>query len=97
MPAVPRRSYRLVIWLCCACYYVSLPLILLTVLAGGYAYSLRIERLGVAPYGMYMLMALFSGVTIWAIVASLMARPDAFEDLPQEMRKRLSRGEQTGE
>jgi Zn-dependent protease with chaperone function len=82
-PATPvitarlRRVYRTVLWLCCAYYYLSLPLVVLVViaLAGGLIYGLfAVGEISVASLEMLVLILAIAGVTVWACVKSIFVR-----------------------
>jgi Zn-dependent protease with chaperone function len=69
-----RAIYAAVLWLASAFFYVSIPLLLLVVLAaaGGLLYA--IFALGHIPVKLVILIVIAAGVTIFAVVKSLFAR-----------------------
>src|SRR5262249_15253411 len=69
-----RRVYRVVLWLCCAYYYLSLPIVFagLLILGGGLLYT--ILRAGQVPVKLLVIVAVVTLGTLWAIVRSLFVR-----------------------
>ena len=69
-----RRAYGIVLWLCCAYYYVSLPLVFLIVLvvSGGLIYSFL--ALGHVPIKLVALVVVIGGTTLWAMARSVFVR-----------------------
>ena len=82
-PATPvitvrlRQVYRTVLWLCCAYYYVSLPLVVLVVigLGGGLIYSLfAIGQISIGSLKLVAIILVVVVVTVWASVKSIFVR-----------------------
>ena len=71
-----RRIYRAVLWLCCGYYYVSIPILVLLVLAvaGGIFYAFL--WLGRIPIKLVLVVGLLTLYTLWAIARSLFVRGD---------------------
>jgi hypothetical protein len=66
-----RQAYRFVLWLSCAFYYVSLPLVLLVVvgLGGGIVYGFW--ELGRIPIKLVLIIVVVVLVTAWSMLKSL--------------------------
>jgi len=69
-----RSVYRVVLWLCCAYYYVSLPLVFLGVLALGGGLLYGSIAIGHVPVKLIIIVAVVTLGTLWAIVRSLFVR-----------------------
>lgn len=69
-----RRVYHTVLWLCCAYYYVSLPLVVLAVigLGGGLIYGFF--AVGEIPIKLVAIILVVIVVTVWASVKSIFVR-----------------------
>ncbi|MFL6260901.1 MAG: M48 family metallopeptidase [Thermoanaerobaculia bacterium] len=72
--ALLRRAYRAVLWLSCAFYWVSIPLVVLVVLVGGGGLVYLFFRFGHVPIKLVLLLAVGVFVTLSAIVKSLFVR-----------------------
>lgn len=74
-----RKSYRAVLWLCCAYYYISIPLVLLTVLGAGAAsiYALLSAQRIRIKLVIGVLVVVVG--TLYAVIESLLVR-DKDED-----------------
>jgi Zn-dependent protease with chaperone function len=74
LDALLRRLYAGVLWISCAYYYVSMPLLVVLVLAmtGGLIYSFFV--LGHVPIKLALLIVVLALVTVWSIVRSLFVR-----------------------
>ncbi len=72
--ALLRRVYRAVLWMSCAFYWVSIPLVALVVLAaaGGLIYLLF--SIGRIPIKLVLIIVVLAGVTLKSIVKSLFVR-----------------------
>jgi Zn-dependent protease with chaperone function len=68
-----RSVYRGVLWLTCAVFYLSLPLVVLLVVGAAYALWLGFAALGRIPIKLAMMVGLVVLVSLWAIVKSLWA------------------------
>lgn len=68
-----RRLYSTVLWLSCTYYYISIPLVLLAVLALGAGVLYAFVAMGRIPVKLVLLLALLVLVTTWAILKSLWA------------------------
>ncbi len=93
-----RRVYRVVLWLSCAFYWISIPLVALTVLAaaGGVIYLLF--AIGHIPIKLVLIVVILAGVTLKSIVKSLFVRsadedPGLRLDLAGQPRLRAVLGE----
>ena len=87
-----RRLYALVLWVSCAFYYVSLPVVILLVLAaaGGLIYATF--AIGHVPIKLVLLVAVLALVTVWVTVRSAFVRvrdADPGERLDLEREPRL--------
>jgi Zn-dependent protease with chaperone function len=69
-----RRAYRVVLWLCCAYYYVSLPLVLVLVLAAGGGVVYGLLALGAVPVKLVALVIVVVLVTLWAMLKGIFVR-----------------------
>jgi Zn-dependent protease with chaperone function len=68
-----RRVYGAVLWLTCAAYYLSLPIVVLAVVAAGYALWLGFAAIGQIPIKLAVLAAIMVLVSLWAVLKSLWA------------------------
>jgi len=66
-----RRVYALVLWLTCAAYYVSLPLVLLAIVAGAAGLWMAMEAVGRIPVKLVFIVGLVVLVSVWAVAKSL--------------------------
>jgi Zn-dependent protease with chaperone function len=69
-----RWTYRVVLWLCCAFYYVSLPLIVIGMILFAGGLVLGALAIGVIPIKLLLILGIFVVVTIFAIGKSLLTR-----------------------
>lgn len=69
-----RHVYRLVLWACCAYYYLSMPILLALVLGagGGLLYGMFVIRQ--VPVKLALLVVMIVGVSAWSILKSLFVR-----------------------
>lgn len=69
-----RRLYRLVLWVSCAYYYLSMPVVVVLVLAaaGGLIYAFF--AMGQVPVKLVLFVALLALVTVWVTVRSVFVR-----------------------
>jgi len=69
-----RKTYGVVLWLCCAYYYVSIPLIVgaVLLLGGGLIYGFF--ALGRVPIKLVAIIAILVLATVWSILKSLFVR-----------------------
>ena len=74
LDAALRRIYRVVLWLCSAFYYCSLPLVFLSVLAVGGGLLYGILSFGYVPIKIAAIIAILTLVTLWSILKSLFVR-----------------------
>ncbi len=72
--AALRKLYRIVLWLCSAYYYVSIPLVLLAVvgLGGGILYAFFAA--GRIPIRLLIIVVIVVFVTLWAAIKSIFVR-----------------------
>ncbi len=82
LDAALRKIYRAVLWLCCAYYYVSLPIVLLVVVGAGAAVLYAFLAAGRIPIRLVIIIVALVLVTLWAVLKSILVR---------------SRGEEPGE
>ncbi|MCM2334731.1 MAG: M48 family metallopeptidase, partial [Anaeromyxobacteraceae bacterium] len=68
-----RRVYGAVLWLTCAVYYLSLPLVVLLVAAAGYAMWTLFAAIGRIPVKLAAVVAIMALVSLWAVLKSLWA------------------------
>jgi Zn-dependent protease with chaperone function len=77
--AVLRRVYAAVLWLTCAVYYLSLPLVVLLVAAAGYGVWLGFAAIGRIPIKLAAIVGIMVLVSLWAVLkglwVSLVRRP----------------------
>lgn len=69
-----RRVYRIVLWLSCAYYWVSLPLVVLAVLAAGGGMVYLFLWIGRIPIKLLVIVVILVFVTLASIVKSLFVR-----------------------
>jgi Zn-dependent protease with chaperone function len=72
--ALLRRTYALVLWLCCAYYYVSLPLLMATVVLVGGGFIYFFLAIGHIPIKLVLIVLLLVLVTLWSMLKSLLVR-----------------------
>lgn len=68
-----RRTYAGVLWLTCAVYYLSLPVVVLLVAGAGYAVWLAFAAAGRIPIKLAVIVAIMVAVSLWAVLKSLWA------------------------
>jgi Zn-dependent protease with chaperone function len=69
-----RWSYRVVLWLACLVYYVSLPLLAIGIVLLFAGVVLAVLMAGVIPIKLILILGLFALVTVFAIVKSVFTR-----------------------
>ena len=74
LDAFLRRIYRVVLWASCGYYWASLPLLFLAVLGLGGGLLYGMFAFGRIPLKAAALVAVFTLVTLWAILKSLFVR-----------------------
>jgi Zn-dependent protease with chaperone function len=72
--AALRRSYAVVLWLSCAYYYLSLPLLALVTLALGGGILYAMFAVGRVPIKLALIVAALTLATLWSILKSLFVR-----------------------
>jgi Zn-dependent protease with chaperone function len=72
--AAVRVLYRVVLWLCCAFYYVSLPIVILTVLVVGGGLIYAMLAVGHIPIKFIVIVVVFTIVTVWAVLKGIFVR-----------------------
>lgn len=72
--ALLRRTYRLVLWLACAYYYVSIPLMLLLVVGAGGGLVWGMLSVGRVFVKGLVLVVIIVGATLFAVLKSLFVR-----------------------
>jgi len=72
--AVLRRSYQGLLWVCCAYYYVSVPLVLIAVIALGGGLIYGFLTIGRIPLKLLVIVIVVMAVTLWAALKSLFIR-----------------------
>lgn len=68
-----RAVYRVVLWLTCAVYFLSLPIVLLLVLGAAYGLWLVFVAIGQIPVKLVIIGAIVVLVSLWAVAKSLWA------------------------
>lgn len=71
---VLRRFYSLVLWLSCAFYYVSIPFVLVSVLAVGGGLIYAMLAIGRIPLKLAAIIVILTCVTLWAVLKSILVR-----------------------
>lgn len=69
-----RWTYRVVLWLCCAFYYASLPLIVIGMILLVVGVLLAFLAIGIIPIKLMLIIGLVALVTIGAILKSVFVR-----------------------
>jgi Zn-dependent protease with chaperone function len=69
-----RRAYALVLWLSCAYYYASIPLLALLTLALGGGILYAMFAVGRIPIKLALIVAVLTLATLWSILKSLFVR-----------------------
>lgn len=70
------KAYAWVLWLCCAYYYLSVPLVLLSVVALGAAIVLAFLYFGFLPIKLIVLVVIVVFVSVAAVLKSFFTRPN---------------------
>jgi Zn-dependent protease with chaperone function len=88
-----RRLYGVVLWLSCLFFYVSVPLLVIVVLAAGGALLYLMLAMGHVPIKFALIVLVLTVVTVGAVVRSLLVRgaetdPGRILDLDSEPRLR---------
>lgn len=74
-----RRTYGVVLWACCAYYYISLPIVALLVLIVGGGIIYGFFAIGHIPIKLVLIVGVLTAVSVWAVVKSIFFRPKAQE------------------
>jgi len=69
-----RRSYAVVLWLCCAYYYASIPLVIATVVLTGGGLIYACFAIGRVPVKLVAIVAILVLTTLWSVLKSLFVR-----------------------
>jgi Zn-dependent protease with chaperone function len=69
-----RRLYQAVLWLSCGYYYLSIPILILLVLAAGGGVIFAFFWVGQIPIKLVIVVGFLTLYTLWAIVRSLFVR-----------------------
>ena len=72
--ALIRRAYKALLWIACAFYYLSIPLVLGIVLAGAGGIIYFFLWAGRIPIKLVLIVGLVALTTLWAVVKSLLVR-----------------------
>lgn len=72
--ALLRRTYRAVLWITCAYYYASMPLLAVGMLALGAGVLYACFAIGQIPVKLVLIVAVIVLTTLWAIAKSLFVR-----------------------
>lgn len=91
--ALVRRAYKSLLWIACAFYYLSIPLILALIVGIGAGIGYLFLMAGRIPIKLVLLIGLFMAYTLWSILKSLFVRardedPGTPLDLDQHPRLR---------
>jgi Zn-dependent protease with chaperone function len=70
-----RRIYGVVLWACCAYYYISLPIVMSIVLFAGGGIIYGFIALGRIPIKLVLVVAIFTLISLWAMLKSIFFRP----------------------
>jgi Zn-dependent protease with chaperone function len=73
-PALVRRAYAVVLWLSCAYYYVSMPILALVVLVAGGGIVYACFAIGHVPIKLVAIVVIVTFATLWSILKSLFVR-----------------------
>lgn len=68
-----RKLYAAVLWLTCGVYYLSLPMVVLLVLAAGYGIWLGFAAIGQIPVKLVLIVGAMVVVSLWAVLKSIWA------------------------
>jgi tetratricopeptide (TPR) repeat protein len=71
-----RRSYRIVLWICCAYYYVSMPILLALVLLTGGGLIYAFFAMGQVPVKLVVIIGAVTLITGWSIPRSMFVRSE---------------------
>lgn len=71
---VLRRSYAGVLWLSCLFYYLSLPLLVLTIVGGAGGILYGFIALGRIPIKLVLIVGAVACISVWAVIKSLFVR-----------------------
>ncbi|MDC3959328.1 M48 family metalloprotease [Polyangium jinanense] len=74
-----RRIYGVVLWACCAYYYISLPIVMSLVLVAGGGIIYGFVAIGRIPVKLVAIVAIFTLVSLWAMLKSIFFRPKESE------------------
>jgi hypothetical protein len=74
LDAVLRKVYRFILWLSCAYYYISIPVLLLLVVGAGGGIIYGFFSLGRIPIKLVAIIAIGVLITVFAILKSLFVR-----------------------
>jgi Zn-dependent protease with chaperone function len=69
-----KKAYAVVLWLSCAFYYVSLPLVALVVVLAGGGVLYAVFSLGRIPVKLVLIVVAIVLVTLWSMLKSLLIR-----------------------
>jgi Zn-dependent protease with chaperone function len=69
-----KKAYAVVLWLSCAFYYVSLPLVALVVVLAGGGVLYAVFSLGRIPVKLVLIVVAIVLVTLWSMLKSLLVR-----------------------
>ena len=69
-----RRIYGIVLWACCAYYYISLPIVMSLVLVAGGGIIYGFLAIGRIPVKLVAIVAIFTLVSLWAMLKSIFFR-----------------------
>lgn len=72
--AILRYTYRVVLWLCCGFYYLSLPLLVLVVAVAGFGILYAIVSMGRIPVAFALGVLIFTVATLLTILQSVVVR-----------------------
>ncbi len=91
LDAFLRRAYRALLWMACAFYYLSIPLVLGLVAAVGGGLILGFFVIGTIPVKLVAIIGFITVMTMWAVVKSLFIRPkDGDPGTPLDLSKHPS-------
>ena len=69
-----RRLYSIVLWGCCAYYYISIPLVILSVLGAAAALLFAIFAVGWIPVKLVVIIVVVAGVSLISVVKGMFVR-----------------------
>jgi Zn-dependent protease with chaperone function len=70
------KAYAWVLWMCCAYYYLSVPLVLLSVVALGAAIVLALLYIGYIPIKLIVIVVVVVFASVIAVLKSFFTRPN---------------------